>query len=337
MIRDDQSGCAWFYLASKIDSETASIALLDWSVVFGVPLDLMWHGPFHFKNETLRLLAKSLRTPHHFTLPYCPWTNGAVESLGKELLCVTRAVLSELKMRHDDWPLSVPLFQSELNNVHSPQRKDIVRITGFTGSPSSNANPTFLLSADFQPVSITDVQMDSALYFSELVRFLDALHPLIHHHTHRECERIHHSRSKEQTLAKFSEGAYVLVARGTVFEGEKLCLRWRGRRRVIKPLSDYVSRFEDLRTSECDDIHGTRLKFYRDNYLDETFVISHVLSSEIGMPVARLLQLFNGDGSLFVAVQWKDLPASGDTTEPLTHVDKLTRNFLEHKSTPVAL
>lgn len=74
--------------------ETAANSLLDWSAAFGVPLQLMADGPTHFKKETIRLLTKGLSTPHHFTIPYCPWSNGAIERLGKEILQVARAVLS---------------------------------------------------------------------------------------------------------------------------------------------------------------------------------------------------------------------------------------------------
>lgn len=58
----------------------------------------MRDGPTHFKNETLRLVAKGLQVPHHFTLPYSPWSNGAVERLGKEMLRFFRSVVSELQM-----------------------------------------------------------------------------------------------------------------------------------------------------------------------------------------------------------------------------------------------
>lgn len=59
----------------------------------------MSEGPTHFKNETLCLLAKVIHSTHHFTHPYFPWNNGAIESIGKEFLLVARALLSELQLR----------------------------------------------------------------------------------------------------------------------------------------------------------------------------------------------------------------------------------------------
>lgn len=104
MVRDDHSGYAWFFPASNIDPQTATNAFLDRCTFFGTPVGLMSDGPSHFTNETLRLLAKCLRTPQHFMLQCCPCSNGAVERLCKKLLCVARAVLSELQINDDDWP-----------------------------------------------------------------------------------------------------------------------------------------------------------------------------------------------------------------------------------------
>lgn len=63
---------------------------------------------------------------------------------------------------------------------------------------------------------------------------------------------------------------------------------------------------------------------------DEKAMMTHVLSSETGMPVARLLRLLDQDGDLFVAVRWKELSASEHTLKPLIRVwkdvPKLTRS-----------
>ena len=58
-----------------------------------------------------------------------------------------------------------------------------------------------------------------------------------------------------------------------------------------KGVADYVYRVEDLRTGKYDNIHSSRLNFYGDANLDAEAIMSHVLSAETGMPVARLLRL----------------------------------------------
>lgn len=121
-------------------------------------------------------------------------------------------------------------------------------------------------------------------------------------------------------MAKFSEGDYVLVTREHFYESEKLCMRWWGPRRVTKCLSDYVFQVEDLRNGNIETVPGTRLKFYADDSLDLKAILSHVLASETGMPVSRLLSLVEQEGKLYVLVRWKGLADSEDKIEPLTRV-----------------
>lgn len=48
------------------------------------------------RNDTKRLVAKRLETPHHSTIQYCLLTNGGIERQGKELLQSFQAALPEL-------------------------------------------------------------------------------------------------------------------------------------------------------------------------------------------------------------------------------------------------
>lgn len=94
MVKDDHSGYCWLYPAITTDAVTVTEALLDKSVAFVALSGLISDGPTHFKNETVRLVTKELRTAHHFTQPYRPWSNGAIERLDKEVLRIARALLS---------------------------------------------------------------------------------------------------------------------------------------------------------------------------------------------------------------------------------------------------
>lgn len=336
MLRDDHSGYSWLYPAENTSADTAANAIIDWSAAFGIPEGLMSDGPSHFKNETLQLLAKGLSTPHSFTLPYCPWSNGAVERLGKELLRVTRSLLSELQQRPDSWPQLVPVVQSAINNAPSPQRNGVAPITAFTGREPSTPISTFLRMGDSVPQTISEAQREKGFNIQSLITAMEDLHPLIEHSLEKERKRIRNARNRGE-LANFQEGDFVLVARDDFHKGEKLCVRWRGPRRVTKCLNDYAFQVEDLRNGDLQIVHGTRLKFYADNSLDTTAIISHVLASETGMPVSRLLQLVEDNGSLFVSVRWKGLSSTEDTVEPLQRVyedvPQLLLKLLRRKST----
>ncbi len=124
MIRDDFSSYCWLIPFASANADKSANAILDWATTFGIPFGLMSAGGTHFQNETMRLLSRERRAPHHFTLPQTPWSNGGIERLGKEVLRMFRAVLSDLKMRPSEWPDLVPVLQSALNWAPSPQRKN---------------------------------------------------------------------------------------------------------------------------------------------------------------------------------------------------------------------
>lgn len=337
MLRDDHSDYKWLLPFPDTSAENAARAIIDWSAAFGVPKGLMSDGPTHFKNETMRLVSKGLKVPHHFTLPYSPWSNGAVERLGKELLRVFRSKSSELQMRPNEWPDLLPLVQSVLNNAPSPQRANVSPVTAFTGMEASPPISTFIRSSTTTPVTVREAQQERLSSIYDLRKTIDDLHPIVQDAVQSNRRRIRESQSAGK-LPNFAAGDFVLVARDDFTAGEKLSLRWRGPRRVVCSLNDHVYQVEDLRNGEVEDVHCTRLKFYHDPSLDTEAIMSHAISSETGMPVQRLMQLVDTDDGIMVQVRWRGLPPSGDTFEPLAaiydDVPTLLRKLLQRRNTP---
>lgn len=68
--------------------------------------------------------------------------------------------------------------------------------------------------------------------------------------------------------------------------------------------------------------HGTRLKFYHDLSLDTEANMSHIFTPETGMPVQRLMRLFENEGGLFFQARWQGLPLTKDTLEPMKHISE---------------
>lgn len=105
-----------------------------------------------------------------------------------------------------------------------------------------------------------------------LIKFMDKLHPMVHNNSKTERAHMRKVTSKGE-LTQFFEGYHVLVARDKFFECKKLCLRWRGPRRVCNALSDYLYRVEHLRNGHAENIYGTRLKFYHHADLDKKVIL----------------------------------------------------------------
>lgn len=152
-----------------------------------------------------------------------------------------------------------------------------------------------------------------------LCEMVSDLHPVVHDALKESRTRMRENSSKG-TLPNFEDGEFVLVARADFTAGEKLSLRWRGPHRVLKAVNYYFYQVEDLRNGVVQDTHASRMKFYRDASLDAEAIMSHVVSSETGMEVQRLLGLVDTGDGLMVQVRWKGLPDSEDTKEPLRKV-----------------
>lgn len=133
MLCDDHSNYCWLFAFPDTVAENSARVIIDWSAAFGVPEDLMSDGPTNFKNETLRLVAKGLCVPHHFMLRWAPWSNEAVERLGKGLLSVYCAVVSELNLCIEEWPDLWTIVQSAINHMPSQQRAGIPPVQAMTG------------------------------------------------------------------------------------------------------------------------------------------------------------------------------------------------------------
>lgn len=92
----------------------------------------------------------------------------------------------------------------------------------------------------------------------------------------------------------------ILVARDDWSTEEKLYLRWRGLFRVIKALNDFVYQVDEPRNELAEEVHVYRLKLVHDSSLDKEVIMSHVISSGIGMSVQRIMHLVESNAGLMV-------------------------------------
>lgn len=157
------------------------------------------------------------------------------------------------------------------------------------------------------------------------------LHPLVQDtlQSNREQSRFLVSKGKDPN---FDGGYFVLVARDEFHAGKKLSLRWRGPRRVIRAVSDFVNQVEDLRNGTAEYYHTTRSKFYHDKDLDKEAILSHAFTSETGMQVQHLLKIVDTADGLFVQERCSGLTNSEDTRVTLAQVYKVVPKMLESVS-----
>lgn len=295
-------------------TENAAYTLLQWCAAFGLPAGFLPDGATNFKNETLRLLPKSLRIPHHFRLRYSPWSNSAVERLGREIIRTTRAMLLGLQLTHEHSTNLLSIVQSALTNTRSRHRGNHAPTTSFTGLPPSAPIQIFIRPDSGTRTIAKDIPIKRCLDIEQVQQQFNDLHPVISNVLAANRKRSRDAAEREH-LANFTERNFVLLARETFYIGEKLCLRWQGPHRVLKAVNDYVYFVEDQRNGRIQEDHATRLDFNSDFFLDTKAILPQVISSESGMQVQKLLRFTENPTGCHVVIRRKGLPTSKDTQE----------------------
>ncbi|KAE9351267.1 hypothetical protein PF008_g6023 [Phytophthora fragariae] len=118
VMKDDVSHYCELIECSSANAATSAMVILDWNSRYGMPQLLISDAATHFKNQLLEELCHKTQMTQSFTLAYCPWINGSVERLNRDILQVLRVMLLEYKVEQDNWTALLPLIQANLN--HSP-------------------------------------------------------------------------------------------------------------------------------------------------------------------------------------------------------------------------
>lgn len=163
MLRDDHLDYKLFYFCPDSGAENAVTAVSEWCSIFDVPKMLMSNGPTYFKNETLLLVWKDLKVPHHCTLAYWRRSSGAVERLGREVISSLSATLSELRMNRKEWTDLIPIVQSAPNYSTTLQRGNICPVTAVMGRNPAPLLKTFIRFESAKPITLSDLQIENAL------------------------------------------------------------------------------------------------------------------------------------------------------------------------------
>lgn len=117
LLREDFSSFIWLWPAEKANGENAADALAGWVPSFGAVDWIVTDQGTHFKNTLVKSLTKNLNASHHFTTACCPWANGSIERICREVIRACRALLSEMKLSPLKWPAISESVQCILNQA----------------------------------------------------------------------------------------------------------------------------------------------------------------------------------------------------------------------------
>lgn len=96
-----------------------------------------------------------------------------------------------------------------------------------------------------------------------------------------------------------------------------------------------------MRFGNIDLIHGSRLKNYSNSSVGKEDIMLHILSSETGMLVGRLMNMVKVDDALKAEIWRKGLSSQNDTLKPLQNVFRdvpsMIDRLLKRKNSPTDL
>ncbi|KAE9159712.1 hypothetical protein PF002_g32795 [Phytophthora fragariae] len=135
VLKDNMSGYVELVACVQATSDEVYQSLLDWFKRFGVVRQWVSDQGAHFRNQVFAELQRALGAHHHFTTAYTPWANGTVEVVNREVLKAVKALLSERRLRVEDWPRVLPVVQGALNQMPADRLNGKSPLTAFTALP----------------------------------------------------------------------------------------------------------------------------------------------------------------------------------------------------------
>jgi len=126
VFKDSLSGFVTSYVLESATSTAVSEALIEWILRYHLlPRTLLTDGGSHFQG-VLTAAVRLLFLQRRWSIEYAPWSNGAVERVGRDIINSVRRLLVDgpRRFRVEDWPEAALLSTFVVNNTPSETRGD---------------------------------------------------------------------------------------------------------------------------------------------------------------------------------------------------------------------
>ncbi|POM67010.1 Hypothetical protein PHPALM_17050 [Phytophthora palmivora] len=271
------------------DSSVATAAIQDWYSQFGAPPVWVSDNGSHFKSEVVSELSKRLKTQQNFTLAYCPWINGSVERVNRDILQVLRTMILEYNFSTKDWVYLVPRVQTSLNHTALPSLGNRAPVELFTGLPCPSPLAKFYDPSLEKLVTLPKNSAAISKHLGQLRTSLCAMPKPIADQRLKQ-RLLNKKKERGENVVNFDVGDYVLRSRVDEKRGNKLPGTWQGPYKVLRADS-HSFKIRHLVTGEELDVHASRLKFYADDEFNTTEeILEHVADQGIILAINEFKQ-----------------------------------------------
>ena len=251
VIKDDASKMVWFFPTVTATAVCVKQCLLQWFAVFGVCYEWVSDQGTHFKNQVITELQHQLGAHHHFTTARCPWANGTVEVVMRQLLRLFRACLSEWRLPVDRWPDVTLVIMLIFNQLPSPSLGGIAPVTAMSGRPAMSPMDTIALPGSLCAATLADVENRQKVYFAAAREAVDHMHKEMAevNAIKRDRARKTHEKKRGVAMAQFVLGDYVLYQDVWLHKRTKLRTTWCGPAVVTQVISNWLYAVKNIITS----------------------------------------------------------------------------------------
>ncbi|POM69893.1 Hypothetical protein PHPALM_13794 [Phytophthora palmivora] len=320
VLKDDASHFCELVGCESPTSAVVVRAILQWHSRFSVPSLWISDQGSHFTSEVMSMLCNKMKCDQRFSVAYCPWINGSIERLNRDVLQVFRAMILEYKLDldHRDWMSLLSVVQCSLNHTPLPSLAYKSPLELFTGLPPPSPFRHAFVTRSGQDILIEAGNSD------KIERSLAQLRASIQK-MHREVSTakekqtlLNKKKERGENIVNFSVGDYVLRSRVDEKHLNKLLVTWVGPYVVTEahPLYFVV---RSLVTGKTSDVHASRLKFFDDSDLQVTEeLLQHITNQGIVLDVQEIKQhRWNAARKDYeLCISWRGLEEIEDSWEP---------------------
>ncbi|GMF32353.1 unnamed protein product [Phytophthora fragariaefolia] len=175
VVKDDASHYVWLIPTVAATADLTIDALLDWFAAFGICRAWVSDQGTHFKNLVIAALQWALGAHHHLQTPRCPWANGIVEVVMRDVLRCVRSLGSEWRLPEAERPKVLKIVQLVLNQSPSVSLGGVAPVTAMTGLQAMNSLDPVVSPVDIEPISLEELRAIRGTNFEKVQIALEAL------------------------------------------------------------------------------------------------------------------------------------------------------------------
>ena len=323
VLKDDLSHLVELIPTVTAEAKEAVDACLKWFSRFGIPDVIITDQGTHFKNQLVARLTTLMGIEHHFTTAYCPWSNGTIERMNREIIRLLRALRSEYRIPTPQWICLVPLVQYVLNTNKFDSLAGMSPIQVVTGRvPASPLALVFRSGKRVRQVVVGRVAVED---IRERTNELQAALVEIHKKVDSERLKKHLQNKRDQgevQLPRLALGDFVLVARKVPSRPSKLHVVWRGPFKVVGTKNDrvYIIAALDQQQQRTEEVHVRRLRRYTERMINVTEDLQQQVNFDdesFNVDCFLGYRRVRDERDFLIQVRWIGFNEAWDTWEPI--------------------